>query len=88
MPQRVVQERSRLLRDLSGRKRRVFYESLIGTRQKVLFEQKKEGHWIGVTDNYVRMRARSERHLANQWMGVDLAEIDGQAVRGVLSAAG
>jgi len=88
VPQRVVQERSRLLRDLSGRKRRVFYESLIGTRQKVLFEQKKEGHWIGVTDNYVRMRARSERHLANQWMGVDLAEIDGQAVRGVLSAAG
>lgn len=88
VPQRVVQERSRILRDLSGRKRRVFYESLIGTRQKVLFEQKKEGHWIGVTDNYVRIRARSERHLANQWMGVDLVEIDGQAVRGVLSAAG
>jgi threonylcarbamoyladenosine tRNA methylthiotransferase MtaB len=83
---KVVQERSRILRDLSGCKRRIFYESLVGTRQNVLFEEEKEGYWIGLTDNYVRVHLCSDRHLANQFIEVDLVERDGQVMRGVLSA--
>lgn len=61
--QRTIRQCSQILRSLSQLKRRLFYESLIGTKQKVLFEQKKDDYWTGLTDNYVRVKVISSQVL-------------------------
>ena len=77
-------KRSRILRELSIRKRDLFYRSLIGTKQKVLFEQLKKGCWIGLTDNYARIKVQSPRSLSNQFLNVQLENVDGQLITGVI----
>jgi len=81
---RVVKERSRILRDLSFRKRLMFYRSLIGSRQRVLFEQKKNGLWNGLSDNYARVFVRSDKNLENQLLQVTIKDLDGEQLRGEL----
>lgn len=78
----VIEQRSQVLRDLSVRKRRLFHESLLGTRQNVLFEAKKKEEWIGLTDNYARVLAKSQRPLDNQIVEVRLESIDGSVMTG------
>ena len=79
----VIHKRSEMLRNLSQRKRRLYYHSLLGTTQKVLFEQKnEEGYWDGVTDHYVRVKVRSNQDLINTFADVRLVELNGQAVIG------
>ncbi len=81
-----IQKRSRILHDLSQRKRRMFNESFLGTTQKVLFEQKKSGIWTGLTDHYVRVCVASDDHLTNRLQDVRLMNIEGLMVRGELSS--
>lgn len=80
----TIQARSKILRDLSVRKRQLFIQSLIGSVQKVLFEEKKDGVWNGLTDHYVRVKAASESNLHNQISGVSLDRLDGQTCIGTL----
>jgi threonylcarbamoyladenosine tRNA methylthiotransferase MtaB len=68
----IIARRSKILRELTARKRRVFYESFLGTRQDVLMEQSKDGYWTGLTDNYVRVHAKSGRDLTNQILAVQM----------------
>lgn len=82
VPSNVIAERSRILRDISRRKRRLFYESFLGTTQAVLFEQKKNGFWTGLTDNYVRVHVRSGLNLRGQFRKVRLDQINGQVLLG------
>ncbi|MDE2028122.1 MAG: tRNA (N(6)-L-threonylcarbamoyladenosine(37)-C(2))-methylthiotransferase MtaB [Candidatus Omnitrophica bacterium] len=85
MPPAVITRRSRILRELSSAKRRLFNESLLGTAQKVLFEQAKERGWQhGLTDNYVRVKIKGSRNLANQLLPVRLNCLDGPCVLGEL----
>ena len=80
-----MRERSRILRDLSQRKRQMFYGSLLGTTALVLFEKPKGDGWQnGLTDNYVRVKVKSAVNLFNQLLPVRLRDIDGQVVVGVL----
>jgi len=79
-----IAQRSRALQGLSIRKRRLFYESLIGTKQKVLFEQLKDGYWTGLTDNYARVKVKSRRMLANKFLNVRMSRLDGRAIIGVI----
>jgi len=78
----TINKRSQILRDLSQRKRRMFYGSLIGTTQVVLFEEQKGGFWTGLTDNYVRVKVRSDTDLHNQLVPVRLEKMDGQGIQG------
>ncbi|MBI5149181.1 MAG: tRNA (N(6)-L-threonylcarbamoyladenosine(37)-C(2))-methylthiotransferase MtaB [Candidatus Omnitrophica bacterium] len=82
IPAEVIGRRSQILRDLSTRKRRMFYESLLGTRQGVLFEEKKRGKWVGLTDNYARVAVKSRRPLLNQFISIDLEDTRGAVVIG------
>ena len=51
-------KRSKMLRSLSAKKRRAFYESQLGSKRKVLFEgENKKGYIHGFTENYVKVRA-------------------------------
>ncbi|PKP15946.1 MAG: tRNA (N(6)-L-threonylcarbamoyladenosine(37)-C(2))-methylthiotransferase MtaB, partial [Bacteroidetes bacterium HGW-Bacteroidetes-23] len=53
----VRSKRSKMLRGLSVKKRRAFYESQLGTTRIVLFEaENKEGYIHGFTENYVKVK--------------------------------
>lgn len=83
MPAEIIAKRSQILRDLSQRKRHLFYESLLGTTQTVLFEHAKGDSWQnGLTDNYVRIKVKETKDLFNQLLAVRLKYIEGQSVVG------
>ncbi len=83
-PVETIERRSQILRDLSSRKRRMFHESLLGTRQDVLFEEEKKGEWVGLTDNYVRVAVKSETSLTNEFRKVWPETMRGTMVEGIL----
>ena len=80
----IVATRSKILRELSQRKRRVFYESLVGTSQKILFEQKKHGSWTGLSDHYARVNVKSASHLTNRLVNVQLQGVTERGIIGTI----
>lgn len=77
VPMKERQERSKMLRILSEKKRRQFYESQLGTTRTVLFEDDVEnGLMYGFTENYVRVSARYDPLLINETKRVMLKSID------------
>ena len=58
VPIKVRKKRSKMLRGLSAKKRRAFYETQINNSLTVLFEgENKEGYIHGFTENYVKIKA-------------------------------
>jgi len=82
--EKIIKHRSKILRDLSNKKRFNYFTLLIGTRQQVLFEEKKKGMWSGVTDHYVRVYVKSQKKLRNSLTNVKLKGIRDQAMTGQL----
>lgn len=77
VPKNVRNKRSKMLRGLSVKKRRAFYESQIGTHRTVLFEgENKEGYIQGFTENYVKVRTPWDPSLVNTLCDIRLTEID------------
>jgi threonylcarbamoyladenosine tRNA methylthiotransferase MtaB len=77
VPIKIRQKRSKMLRGLSVKKRRAFYESQLGTQRTVLFEsENKEGYIQGFTENYVKVRSPWDPSLCNTLQEVELTEID------------
>ncbi len=77
VPQEVRKKRSKMLRGLSVKKRRAFYESQLGTAHTVLFEgENKEGYIHGFTENYVKVKAPWNPELVNTLNLIRLTEID------------
>jgi len=73
----VRKKRSKMLRGLSVKKRRAFYESQLGTVRTVLFEgENKEGYIHGFTENYVKVKAPWNPKLVNTLHKVELTKID------------
>ncbi|MCQ0111252.1 threonylcarbamoyladenosine tRNA methylthiotransferase MtaB [Zhouia amylolytica] len=74
---KVRSKRSKMLRGLSAKKRRAFYESQLGTTRTVLFEgENKEGYIYGFTENYVKVKAPWNPELVNTLHEVKLKKID------------
>jgi threonylcarbamoyladenosine tRNA methylthiotransferase MtaB len=77
VPANVRAKRSKMLRGLSVKKRRAFYESQLGTERTVLFEtENKEGYIHGFTENYVKVKAPWNPELANTLHKIQLTHID------------
>jgi threonylcarbamoyladenosine tRNA methylthiotransferase MtaB len=77
VPKEVRTKRSKMLRGLSSKKRRAFYESQLGSVQTVLFEGKnKEGYIHGFTPNYVKVKTPWNPNLVNTTHEVSLKQID------------
>jgi threonylcarbamoyladenosine tRNA methylthiotransferase MtaB len=73
----VRNKRSKMLRGLSVKKRRAFYESQIGTNRTVLFEsENKEGYIHGFTENYVKVKTPWNPELVNTLHEINLTKID------------
>ena len=77
VPKSIRTKRSKLLRGLSAKKRRAFYESQMGTSRNVLFEgENKQGYIHGFTENYVKVKTTWNPSLVNTLHQVDLKSID------------
>ena len=81
VPKTIRTKRSKLLRGLSVKKRRAFYESQLGSIRTVLFEgENKSGHIHGFTENYVKVKTPWNPTLVNTLHEVELTKIDGDGL--------
>ncbi|NNK74519.1 MAG: MiaB/RimO family radical SAM methylthiotransferase, partial [Maribacter sp.] len=77
VPQNIRKKRSKMLRALSIKKRRAFYEKQLGRTRTVLFEGENKGGYIyGFTENYVKVKCPWDPSLINTLHSVKLTEID------------
>lgn len=73
----VRHQRSKMLRILSAKKKRAFYEKNIGSNRTVLFEhENKMGYIQGFTENYVKVKVPYDPGFRNQILNVKLNDID------------
>jgi len=76
VPKNVRAKRSKMLRSLSVKKRRAFYEDQLGSSRKVLFEsENKEGYIHGFTENYIKVKTPWNPELVNTIHNIQLTEI-------------
>ncbi|HJN54246.1 MAG TPA: MiaB/RimO family radical SAM methylthiotransferase, partial [Flavobacteriaceae bacterium] len=77
VPKETRTKRSMILRSLSDKKRRIFYQSQIGLDKTVLYEtENKKGYIYGYTENYLRVRTPWDPKLANKLIPIRINEID------------
>ena len=77
VPMETRRERSKMLHLLSDRKKLAFYQTQVGKKKSVLFEQEEnEGLLYGFSENYVKVKTPFNAALVNQIVGVQLTEID------------
>ncbi len=77
VPMKVRKKRSKMLRGLSVKKRRSFYETQLGKAKTVLWEaENREGFIQGFTENYVKVKTYWNPNLVNTLQPVTLAQID------------
>ena len=73
----VRKKRSKMLRILSAKKKRAFYENQLGTKTRVLFEGDNKEGWIhGFTENYIKVKTHWNPELVNQIQDIELTKID------------
>lgn len=76
VPMKTRNKRSKMLRILSEKKRRKFYEENIGNEAEILFENDiEEGKMHGFTENYIRVEARYDPVMINETKRVVLSGI-------------
>lgn len=76
VPMKKRNERSKMLRILSEKKRRKFYEENLGQTFTVLFEEDiEDGLMHGFTENYIRVAAKYDPMLINELKVVTLDTI-------------
>ena len=77
VPQKVRNKRSKMLRGLSVKKRRAFYESQLNKELTVLFESDNKNRFIqGFTENYVKVKTPWNPKLVNTLHKIKLTCID------------
>ncbi|NMM50453.1 tRNA (N(6)-L-threonylcarbamoyladenosine(37)-C(2))-methylthiotransferase MtaB [Marinigracilibium pacificum] len=78
VPMKIRNKRSKMLRILSEKKKRHFYESQLGKEFTVLFEDdiSEDGMMHGFTENYVRVSAKYDPILINELKKVRLDKIE------------
>jgi threonylcarbamoyladenosine tRNA methylthiotransferase MtaB len=68
----IKKERSFQLRQLSQEKNQKFIEKFKNTKRQVLIEEKKNGYWYGFTDNYIKLKTKSEKNLKNTFLFLEI----------------
>ncbi|HMP98947.1 MAG TPA: tRNA (N(6)-L-threonylcarbamoyladenosine(37)-C(2))-methylthiotransferase MtaB [Cyclobacteriaceae bacterium] len=87
VPQKQRNERTGMLRILSDKKRRYFYEQHLGKTAHVLFEHDIEnGMMHGFTENYIRVSAKYDPILVNEIKQVKLEAINEEGLVNVSEA--
>ena len=79
VPPQIKSERVGRLIALSKRQETAYRSRFVGTSRKTLWESRKADTWIGLTDNYIRVAARSDRDLANKITWARIAALNGRS---------
>ena len=86
VPAQVKAQRARALRAVASASQRAFSQSFVGRTLDVLWESHREGDdgivWSGLTDNYLRVIARSSVNLANTLVPTRLVALTGNDLHG------
>ena len=78
VPPAAMQARSRILRELSARKKAAFYRGFMGRTVRVLFERlENSGSYIGFSDNYLKVGVKASEDLSNRMALVRLHGVSG-----------
>ncbi len=80
----VKKQRSQRMLSLADESDRAFRERFLGRMMPVLWEQKKNGIWSGLTGNYIRVYTRSSDDLTNQITDVKMDKLYRDGVLGDL----
>jgi threonylcarbamoyladenosine tRNA methylthiotransferase MtaB len=81
VPKEERYNRTKMLRILSHKKKKAFYQSQIGTEREVLMEAEENGGMMhGFTENYVKVKLPYDPELINTIQPVVLKEIDRDGV--------
>jgi len=65
-------QRMHAMLDLAKRSSQRFREYFLGRKVDVLWEGNKDGNWVGLTDNYLRVFLPSQAVLANELLAANL----------------
>lgn len=77
VPPHIRNERNKMLRILSDKKQRAFYQSHTNSKQYVLWEgENRDGYLQGYTQNYIRVKTAYTEELENTIQKVTLSTID------------
>ena len=77
IPVQVRKYRSKVLRNLSDKKKRYFYQKNIGLIKDVLFEnQVTDGYIYGFSDNYIKVQTKYKADLINTFQKVIIKDIE------------
>ena len=79
-----IKARSVVLRDLHKVKWANFMKSKIGDVQHVLFEQIKQGNWVGTTEHFIKVFVKSDDNLKNKLLRVKLNAMTERGINGEL----
>lgn len=83
IPMRIRQERNKILRQLSEKKRNHFYAEHIGTTRIVLFESDEHNGLLeGFSDNYIKVKVPYHSSLINNIFSVKLISAEDDYVIG------
>ncbi|UCF60229.1 MAG: MiaB/RimO family radical SAM methylthiotransferase [Anaerolineaceae bacterium] len=89
VPLQNARDRSRRVRNITGKSAQSFRTAFLGETLPVLWEKacpSESNRWelSGLTDNYIRVRSESREKLNNQISLVRLLELEGEKMRGEL----
>jgi threonylcarbamoyladenosine tRNA methylthiotransferase MtaB len=81
VPLEQIRTRANMLRSLSVKKRRFFYDQFTGHTREVLFENDIDnGQLYGFTDNYIRVAVAQEDSLVNEVRKVQMNGVDADGI--------
>jgi threonylcarbamoyladenosine tRNA methylthiotransferase MtaB len=80
-----IKRRAAAMRDLGERKRAEFARLMLGTKLKVLLEERSEGRLTGYSRNYVRVLTDGPDELTNFEVEVEASVVQGAAVVGQIT---
>ncbi len=85
----VKRERSQKMLALAEESAQSFRQRFLGKTMPVLWEQQSaDGVWSGLTDNYIKVYARSDEDLTNKLLPVKLVEVRRDGVWGEILRSG
>ncbi len=80
-----IKQRAAVMRELGERKRVEFARSLLGTKLRVLLEERSAGRLTGYSRNYVRVMIEGPDDLINSEVEVEASLVQGAAVVGQIT---
>jgi threonylcarbamoyladenosine tRNA methylthiotransferase MtaB len=80
---KVKKQRSEKMLALAAESAQSFHKRFLGSIMPVLWEQSSNGVWSGLTDNYIRVYAKSDDDLANKLLPAKLVRLYRDGLMGI-----